>query len=124
VEKYLHLPVQSGDDDILKKMNRHYTTKQYLDLTSRIRKEIPEIRIGTDIIVGFPGESEKAFKNTVDLCQKVKFCIAYIAQYSPRPGTPAYKMKDDVSHEEKEKRWKILDNLINRQKSPLRRISQ
>lgn len=114
VEKYLHLPVQSGDDKILRKMNRHYTAKQYLGLINQIRKEIPQIEIGTDIIVGFPGETEEQFQNTVDLCKKAKFSIAYISEYSPRPGTVAHKMKDDVSHKEKQKRWRILNNLINK----------
>jgi tRNA-2-methylthio-N6-dimethylallyladenosine synthase len=114
IDKYLHLPVQSGDDDILKKMNRPYTAKQYLSLINRIRKEIPEIKMGTDIIVGFPGETKKAFENTVKLCQKIGFVKAYIAKYSPRPGTLAYKLKDDVLSKEKKRRWRILEELINK----------
>ncbi|TSC54142.1 MAG: hypothetical protein LiPW16_137 [Microgenomates group bacterium LiPW_16] len=113
IDRYLHLPVQSGDDEILKRMNRHYTAKDYLNLVKKIRQEIPDIKIGTDIIVGFPGETEKQFQNTVNLCKKVGFVKAYIAQYSPRPGTAAYKLKDDVSPEEKKRRWRILDSLIN-----------
>lgn len=115
IEKYLHLPVQSGDDKILKKMNRPYTAKQYLSLIAKIRKQIPDIKIGTDIIVGFPGETKKQFENTVKLCQEVGFVKAYIAKYSPRPGTAAFKLKDDVSPEEKKKRWRILEELINKQ---------
>lgn len=114
VEKYLHLPVQSGDNDILKQMNRHYTAKQFLDLITKIRKEIPGIEIGTDIIVGFPGETEEQFQNTVDLCKKAKFCLAYISEYSPRPGTVAFKMRDDISSKEKQRRWRILNELINK----------
>jgi len=113
IDRYLHLPVQSGDDQILKKMNRPYTTRQYLQLIRKIRKKIPEIKIGTDIIVGFPGETKKAFENTVKLCQKAGFIKAYIAKYSPRPGTAAYQLKDDVSPVEKKRRWQILENLIN-----------
>jgi len=113
IDHYLHLPVQSGDDKILKKMNRKYTGKQYLELLEKIRKQIPEIKMGTDIIVGFPGENDKQFKNTVDLCKKAKFTKAYVAIYSPRIGTVAFKLKDDVSHQEKKRRWKILDDLIN-----------
>lgn len=113
IDRYLHLPVQSGDDEILKKMNRKYTGKKYLELLGKIRKQIPEIKIGTDIIVGFPGESDEQFKNTVDLCKKAKFTKAYVAMYSPRIGTVAFKLKDDVSHQEKKRRWKILDDLIN-----------
>ena len=69
--------------------------------------------IGTDIIVGFPGETKKAFEKTVDLCQQVGFVKAYIARYSPRPGTAAFKFRDDVSSDEKKKRWRILEDLIN-----------
>jgi tRNA-2-methylthio-N6-dimethylallyladenosine synthase len=114
IDRYLHLPVQSGDDEILRKMNRKYTGKQYLELLEKIRKQIPEIKIGTDIIVGFPGESDEQFKNTVDLCKKAKFTKAYVAMYSPRLGTVAYKLKDDVSHQEKKRRWQILNDLINK----------
>jgi len=113
IDRYLHLPVQSGDDEILKKMNRKYTAKQYLKLVEKIKKQIPKIKVGTDIIVGFPGEIEKQFQNTVDLCKKVGFVKAYIAMYSPRLGTAAFKLKDNVSHQEKKRRWKILDDLIN-----------
>lgn len=114
IDRYLHLPVQSGDDQILKRMNRKYTAKKYLDLIKKIRKAIPEIEIGTDIIVGFPGETEKAFQNTLDLCKKAKFNVAYIAKYSPRLGTTAFKFKDDIPYKEKKRRWQILDKLINR----------
>jgi len=114
IDKYLHLPVQSGDDEILKKMNRPYTALQYIKLVKKIKKEIPEIEMGTDIIVGFPGETQKAFQKTVDLCKKVSFAKAYIAKYSPRPGTPAFKLKNDVPSQEKKRRWRILETLINK----------
>jgi len=114
IDRYLHLAVQSGDDEILKKMNRKYTAQQYLDLVKKIRKRIPDIKIGTDIIVGFPGETEEQFQNTVRVCQKVGFEKAYIAMYSPRPGTAAFKFKDDVPYEEKKRRWEILEKLINK----------
>jgi tRNA-2-methylthio-N6-dimethylallyladenosine synthase len=113
IDRNLHLPVQSGDDKILKKMNRPYTADEYLKLVSKIRAKIPKIKISTDLIVGFPGETEKAFKNTVKLCKKVNFSKAYIAKYSPRPGTAAFKLKDNVSPEEKKKRWQVLEELIN-----------
>jgi len=113
IDRYLHLPIQSGDDEILKKMNRKYTAKDYIELVKKIRQQIPDIKIGTDIIVGFSGETEKQFQNTVDLCKKAKFTKAYVAMYSPRLGTAAFKLKDDVSHQEKKRRWKILDDLIN-----------
>ena len=114
IDRYFHLPVQSGDDEILRRMNRPYTAGEYIKLVEKIRKKIPDIKIGTDIIVGFPGESEKAFQNTVKLCKKVGFVKAYIAKYSPRPGTAAYKFKDNVLPEEKKRRWRILEELINK----------
>ncbi len=113
IDRYLHLPVQSGDDEILKKMNRHYTAKQYLELVEKIRKKIPEIKIGTDIIVGFPGETKEQFEHTVELAKKVGFEKAYIARYSPREQTAAFKMEDNVPDKEKKIRWQILETLIN-----------
>lgn len=112
--KEIHLPVQSGDNQILKKMNRHYTTGQYKNLIKKIRQKIPDIKISTDIIAGFPGESKKQFQNTVNLCKQVSFDKAYIAKYSPRPGTTAAKIKDNILSQEKKRRWLILDNLINK----------
>jgi tRNA-2-methylthio-N6-dimethylallyladenosine synthase len=115
VTRTIHLPVQSGDDQILQKMNRWYTSREYLRLVEKIKKAIPEVEFTTDIIVGFPGETEEQFKNTVRLCQKVGFKRAYIARYSPRPGTPAAKLEDDVDPKEKKRRWwlikiSLLDN--------------
>jgi tRNA-2-methylthio-N6-dimethylallyladenosine synthase len=114
IDRHLHLPMQSGDSEILLKMNRHYTAEQYLSLTNKIKKEIPEITIGTDIIVGFPGETEEQFQNTVELAKKVGFVKAYVAIYSPRPQTAAFKLKDDVPHKEKKRRWQLLDKIINK----------
>lgn len=114
VDRNIHLPVQSGDDKILEKMNRWYTRKEYLNLVKKIKKKIKGAKLSTDIIVGFWGESEAAFKNTVDLCKKVKFVKAYIAEYSPRPGTVAFNTyKDDISNNVKKERFRILDKLIN-----------
>jgi len=114
IDRYLHLPVQSGDNKILRKMNRRHTVQEYIKLVEKIRKKIPEIKIGTDIIVGFPGETKEQFENTVKLCRKVGFVKAYIAVYSPRPGTAAYKLDDNIPHKEKRRRWKILDEMINK----------
>lgn len=114
IDRYLHLPIQSGDNQILKRMNRLYTVQEYIKLVKKIRRQIPGIKIGTDIIVGFPGESKAAFKNTVKLCKKIGFEKAYIAKYSPRPKTAASRMKDNISNQEKKRRWRILDSLINR----------
>jgi tRNA-2-methylthio-N6-dimethylallyladenosine synthase len=113
IDRYLHLPVQSGDDEILKRMNRRYLATDYLKLIDKIKKRIPNIQIGTDIIVGFPGETEKQFQSTLNLCKKVGFIKAYVSMYSPRLGTTAFKFNDDVSHQEKRRRWKIIDDLIN-----------
>ncbi len=109
----LHLPLQSGDDNILKKMNRKYTAKRYLKLVTSLKSPVPDIKLTTDIIVGFPGETKKQFENTVKICKKIKFAKAYIAQYSPRPGTAAAKLKDDVPAVEKKRRWQVLEKLIN-----------
>jgi tRNA-2-methylthio-N6-dimethylallyladenosine synthase len=112
----LNLPAQSGDNQILKKMNRYYTAAQYKNLIKKIRKAVPGIKISTDIIVGFPGETKKQFQNTVKLVKSVKFDKAYIARYSPRPGTSASKLKDNVSVKEKKRRWQILERLINKKR--------
>ncbi len=110
----MHLPVQSGDNQILKKMNRHYTSVHYKNLIKKIRQKMPGVKISTDIIVGFPNETKKQFQNTVKLCRQVKFDKAYIARYSPRPGTAAAKLADNISPLEKKQRWQILENLINK----------
>jgi tRNA-2-methylthio-N6-dimethylallyladenosine synthase len=115
IDRLIHLPFQSGDDEILKKMNRHYTQKDYLKLVAKIKKKIPGVRFSTDIIVGFPGEDEAAFQNTVSVCKKIIFDIAYINKYSPRRGTVSAKLyKDDVPMAEKKRRWVILNELVNK----------
>ncbi len=118
IDRLIHLPFQSGDDEILKKMNRGYTKKEYLDLINKIKEEVDGVKFSTDIIIGFPGETEEAFLNTVDVCRKVGFDIAYINKYSPRRGTVSAKMyENDVPMSEKRKRWKILDDLVNKKLS-------
>jgi len=112
VAKYLNLPVQSGDNEILKRMNRPYTVEQYKNLVKKIRKKIPDINLTTDVIVGFPEETKKQFENTVKLFKEIKFNIAYFAKYSPRPGTAAWQIKDDVPLAEKKKREKILREIL------------
>ncbi|HUV81255.1 MAG TPA: tRNA (adenosine(37)-N6)-dimethylallyltransferase MiaA [Patescibacteria group bacterium] len=109
---YLNLPVQSGDNEILKRMRRFYTAGQYKKLVGKIRKKMPNIFLSTDIIVGFPGETRKQFENTLKLFKEIDFDMAYIAKFSTRPGTAANKMTDNVSPEEKRKRWKFLNDLI------------
>jgi len=122
VTPYLNLPMQSGDNGILKRMNRDYTKEQYFSLVKKIRKAFKEKRSGlekelavsTDVIVGFPKETEKAFRNTFNLFKKVGFDMAYISSYSPRQGTAAFNMKDDVKKEEKDKRKRLLNNLLKK----------
>jgi len=110
---YLHLPLQSGDDDVLKKMNRKYTIKQYYDLIKKIKRIKPNIALGTDIIVGFSGETNKQFKNTLKFYKECQFDIAYPAKYSQREGTVAAKVyKDNISIKEKKKRWQAVQDLM------------
>ena len=112
VVKEIHLPFQSGDDDILKDMNRHYTKQYYLDLVKKIKLIIPNVKITTDIIVGFPGETEIQFQETVNVVKKVGFFKAYISKYSPRPGTVANRLADNIPVTEKKRRERILRQLI------------
>lgn len=119
IDRNLHLAVQSGDDQVLKRMNRWYTASQYINLIKKIKAKIPQAQISTDIIVGFPGETEKQFQNTTKLAKEVNFAYAYVSKYSQRPGTAAARaFPDDIPHAEKERRWHILDQLINHKGSP------
>lgn len=106
--EHIHLPVQSGSTRLLGAMKRNYTRDGYLRGIENIRKAIPHISITTDIIVGFPGESQKDFEDTLSLIDEARFDSAYCFKYSPRPGTVSAQMEDDVSLEEKEKRLNIL----------------
>lgn len=106
--KYLHLPVQSGSDRILNKMNRGYTIAHYKKLVKTAREIIPGLRLGTDVMVGFPTESDKDFEDTYKLMQEIQFDAAYIFKYSPRPHTKAAELKDDISEEAKRDRHQIL----------------
>lgn len=115
ITRTIHLPVQSGDDAVLKRMNRWYIAEEYLRLISKIKNQIPNIKFTTDIIVGFCGETDEQFKNTVKLVKLVDFEKAYISMYSARFGTAATKVfKDDISHKIKKQRWLVLENLINK----------
>ena len=111
LKKYLHLPIQSGSDRILKAMNRGYTRKYYLDLADKYRTIVPSGALTTDIIVGFPTETEKDFQDTYDLIKAVEFNAAFIFKYSVRPHTEAIKMPDDVPKEEKERRHAMILDL-------------
>jgi len=115
ISRYIHLPIQSGSNRILKLMNRGYTTADFLKLMDKIRKKIPDVTFGTDIIVGFPGETNKDFQDTVKLAKKAKFNIAFVAQYSPRPGTSSNRLyPNDVPPATKKSRWQTLEDLINK----------
>lgn len=115
IDRFLHLPIQSGSDRILRLMNRGYTTTDYLTLVNKIRAQIPDVILGTDIIVGFPTETDVDFEDTLTFVKKINWHIAFIAQYSPRPGTASAKLyPDDVPQKIKKQRWEILDELINK----------
>lgn len=105
---HLHLPLQSGSSEILKKMNRKYTKESYLDLVARIRKKLPDISLTTDIIVGFPGETEGDFADTLDVVRQVRFDSAYTFIYSRRTGTPAAAMENQVPEEVVKERFNRL----------------
>lgn len=123
---YIHLPLQSGSDRILKLMGRKYTKNEYLDLFHKMKSQIPNVSITTDIIVGFPGETESDFESTLEVVEECKFDGAFTFIFSPREGTPAAKMKDDTPLEEKEERLQRLNNRINAfsKESNLRLLNQ
>ena len=110
----VHLPVQSGNSRILKLMGRRYTKEEYLKLFNKLKEKIKGVSISTDIIVGFPGETEEEFNDTLELVNTCKFDLAYTFIFSKRVGTPAEKMKDDISLKEKEQRLYKLNDLINK----------
>lgn len=111
---YIHLPIQSGSDNILKKMNRRYSTNEYKKLFYELKEKIPGVSITTDIIVGFPNETEEDFQKTIDIYNELKYDLAYTFIYSPREGTPASTMKDNVPKEVKEARLQRLNKVVNK----------
>lgn len=111
---YIHLPLQSGSDRILKLMGRRYTRKEYITLFNKIKEKVKNVSITTDIIVGFPGETEEDFEETLSLVNECKFDSAFTFIFSPREGTPASKMEDKVTIEEKENRLHRLNELVNK----------
>lgn len=114
VMPYVHLPIQSGSDRILKSMGRKYTSEDYLNLYNKIREKIKGVSVTTDIIVGFPGETEEDFQCTLDIVNKCKFDGAFTFVFSPRVGTPASKLEDNTSLEEKNKRLYRLNDVVNK----------
>ena len=113
--KIIHLPLQSGSSNVLKAMNRKYTKEQYLNLVEKMKKQIPNVLFSTDIIVGFPGETEEDFEDTLDVVEKVKFEQVYMFIYSRRVGTPADKMENQIPEEIKHKRFDRLKELVEKQ---------
>jgi tRNA-2-methylthio-N6-dimethylallyladenosine synthase len=112
VMPHIEVPIQAGNDQVLENMHRGYTNQQYRDLVSRIRDHVPGVSIATDIIVGFPGETEGQFQDTYDLLADLKLDVAHLARYSPRTGTvSARRMEDNVPDEEKWRRFRLLEDL-------------
>jgi tRNA-2-methylthio-N6-dimethylallyladenosine synthase len=110
--EHISLPVQAGDDEILQAMGRGYTVQSYRELVEQIRFAIPTVALATDIIVGFPGETEEQFQRTIDLLSDLRFDTVHVAAYSPRTGTSAAKkFKDDVPSSEKKRRLQKVEGL-------------
>lgn len=119
VTRRIHLPVQSGSNKILKNMNRKYTRETYLEIIEKLRKKIPGVTFTTDIIVGFPEETDADFKETLKLVKNVGYASAFTFKYSPRENTEAFLMKDNVPLEIKKKRLAILNNFLKNPKKNL-----
>ncbi len=109
---HLHLALQAGDNQVLANMNRQYTAQDFITLIKKIRRAKPGIAITTDVIVGFPGETKSQFLKTVKIFQELEFDMAYISQFSPRPGTAAWKLKDNVNRLEKKRREQVLEAIL------------
>ncbi len=115
IDRFIHLPVQSGSNTVLYRMNRGYTRERYMEVLKKLRAADPEITIGSDIIVGFPGETDAEFEETVKLAKEADWKVAFVAMYSPRPGTASWRIyPDDIPYAVKKKRWDILDKIINK----------
>jgi len=119
--KQVHLPLQSGDDKVLIRMNRNYMVDQYRERVATIRALLPQATLFTDIIVGFSGETEEQFENTRAAMQEFQYNMAYVAMYSPRPGAASYHWPDDIPHEEKNRRLHELGEELARSSSAYNR---
>jgi threonylcarbamoyladenosine tRNA methylthiotransferase MtaB len=108
---HLHVPMQSGDDDVLKAMGRHYTAGEYLDAIATLREAVPHVNVTTDVIVGFPTETEDAFQRTLEGVDQAGITKVHTFSYSPRPGTQAEKLGDHISPQEKKRRSQTLRGL-------------
>jgi tRNA-2-methylthio-N6-dimethylallyladenosine synthase len=111
--EFVHFPIQAGSSRILKKMHRIYTKEQYLEKVALLRETVPNVSLGTDIIVGFPTETEEEFQETYDVLKQIRYSVAFIFAYSPRKGTPAMRWKDDIPEEVKLERLQRLTDLQN-----------
>ena len=109
----IHLPVQSGSNRILKKMNRHYSKEHYLEIIEKAKKEIPDIAFSTDLMIGFPGETEEDLLDTIDVVRKVTYDTAFTFIYSKREGTPAAKMEDQIPEDVKHERFNRVLAVVN-----------
>lgn len=116
---FLHLPVQSGSDNILREMNRKHTSSQYLDIIAKYREARPDMLFSSDFIVGYPGETDQDFEDTMELVKKVKFSLSYSFKYSMRPGTPAAAMKNQVPEDVKTERLERLQKLLSTQQDEI-----
>jgi tRNA-2-methylthio-N6-dimethylallyladenosine synthase len=115
IDRFIHLPIQSGSNAVLYRMNRGYTKERYMEVVNKLRAADPEVTIGTDIIVGFPGETDAEFQETVELAQQINWKVGFVAIYSPRPGTASWRIyPDTLPHAVKKARWEILDKIINK----------
>lgn len=115
IDRFIHLPVQSGSNTVLHRMNRGYTREDYLLVVKKLREKIPDLVLGTDLIVGFPGETDEEFADTVALAKEVGWHVGFVNIYSPRPGTMSEKIyQDDVPYVTKKARWDELDQIINK----------
>jgi tRNA-2-methylthio-N6-dimethylallyladenosine synthase len=120
---YLHLPVQSGSDRVLKAMNRSHGADSYLRILDRVRAARPDIAISGDFIVGFPGETDAEFAETLKIVEKVNYAQAFSFKYSPRPGTPAADMEDQIPADVMDERLQRLQALLNAQQLAFNRAS-
>lgn len=115
IDRFVHLPIQSGSNSVLYRMNRGYTVERYKEIVDKLRSLDPEIVIGTDIIVGFPDETNEEFNETVQVAKEMDWKVGFVAMYSPRPGTASWRLyKDNIPYKVKKKRWEILDKIINK----------
>lgn len=114
IANHIHLALQSGDNEILERMNRKYKVEDFIRIIEKLRKKRPAIAVSTDIIVGFPGETERQFKNSLKVFKLLKFDMAYISQYSKRPQTAAYNLKDSVKNEDKRERERVLNEELKK----------